>query len=193
MEKARELQRRMCKAFEEYFGSRDPVFNNPHEGETFMNSFLEWYGYIREVPGKGKTPAQLYFEEHGEFPDRPRFRLPRELVEAGEEGLEVGFIFDEVWGIYILPYYGEVRELFKGNYKEVPDHGDLLRALVHEEGYIPPFIIKRLIEENPEKALEAFSSIYSEVKRLKDLYKLFKENRTDWEEKPKPSVIPVKL
>jgi hypothetical protein len=35
----------------------------------------------------------------------------------------------------------------------------LLRALVHEEGYIPPFVIKRLIEENPEKALEAFSSI----------------------------------
>jgi hypothetical protein len=55
MEKARELQRRICQAFEEYFGSRDPVFNNPHEGEEFMNSFLEWYCYLREIPGKGKA------------------------------------------------------------------------------------------------------------------------------------------
>jgi hypothetical protein len=190
MDKARELQQRMCQAFEEYFGSRDPVFNSPRMGEASMNAFLEWFSYVREIPGKEKTPAQFYLEEHGEFPPLPRFKLPGKLIEAGE--IEVGFVFDEVWGVYILPYYGEVKEVFTGNHMENPDYEDLLRALVNEESFIPPFIIKRLIEGNPEKALKAYSSIYNDVNSLDDLYKLYKRNRTDWEEEPKLSVMPVR-
>jgi len=192
MDKARELQRRFCQAFEEYFGLRDPVFQSPRECEENMNAFLEWYSFEREAPGRGKTPAQLYLERHGEIPTLPKFNLPREVVEAGEEGLEVGIVYDEVWGFYILPRYGEVKKIFAGDYLTVPDHGDLLRALMDEEEHFPPFLIKRLAEEHPEKAVEAFSSVYGGVKRLEDLFKLFEENRSDWEDGPRLSVVPVK-
>lgn len=190
MEKAWELQQRICQAFEEYFGSTDPVFSNPHLAEEWMNNFLQWYSYLKEVPDKGKTPAQLYAESHGKYPELLKFNFPDELMEAGE--IEVGLVFDEKWGIYILPYYGEVKEAFKGDYTEIPDYEELLKALIHKESFIPPFIIKRLIEENPEKALEAYRTIYDDVKSLKDLYKLFKENRKGWEDEPKPSILPVK-
>jgi len=182
----------MCQAFEEYFGLRDPVFLSPRECEANMNAFLEWYSFEREATGRGKTPAQLYLEEHGEAPRLPRFRLPVEVVEAGEEGLEVGIVYDEVWGFYILPRYGDVKKMFAGEYLRVPDHGDLLRALMDEEKHFPPFLIRRLAEEYPERDLEAFSSVYGRLRSLEDPYKLFKGNRSDWEDGPSLSVVLVK-
>ena len=41
--KARELQRRMSHAFEEYFGEKDPVFSSSRECEDRMNEFIRWY------------------------------------------------------------------------------------------------------------------------------------------------------
>jgi len=191
MEKAREIQRRMCQAFEEYFGLRDPVFHSPRECEVNMNAFLEWYSFERAAPGRGKAPAQLYLEEHGETPGLPKFRLPREVVEAGED-LEVGIVYDEVWGFYILPRYGDVKKIFAGDYLTVPDHEDVLRAMMDEAKQFPPFLIKRLVEMYPEKALEAFNTVYVGVKCLEDLFMLFVENRSDWEDGPRLSVVPVK-
>ncbi|MFP3952465.1 MAG: hypothetical protein ACLFVP_10050, partial [Candidatus Bathyarchaeia archaeon] len=129
MERGRDLQRRMCQASEEYFNSRDPVFDSPQEAEESMNSFLEWYSYERDVPGRGKTPAQLYLDRHDSLPDLPKFRLPREIHDAGAD-FQVGIVFDEEWSIFILAHYDEVKEIFKGNYVKVSDHEELLRALV---------------------------------------------------------------
>lgn len=191
MERGRELQKRMCQASEEYFSSRDPVFDSPQEAEESMNGFLEWYSYERDVPGRGKTPAQLYLDSHGSLPELPKFRLPREIHEAGG-GFKIGIVFDEVWGIFILAHYDEVKEIFTGDYEKVPDHEELLRALVKKEGFIPPFIIKRMIKKSPDKALEAFRSTYKNLETIEDLYKLFRENRTDWEAEPRSSIIPVR-
>lgn len=194
MEKAREIQRNMCQAFEEYFGVREKVFNSPLECEEEMNAFLEWYSFNWKVPGRGKTPAQLYLETHRETPSLPRFSLPREVMDAGEEeDLNVGVLYDEEWGFYILPCYGDVKRMFTGNYQEVPDNEDLLRALLDEDRHFPAFLIKRLIGEYPDEAVEAFSSVCDGVTCLEDLYKLFEENRSDWDMEPRLSVIPVKL
>ncbi|MFP3952376.1 MAG: hypothetical protein ACLFVP_09595, partial [Candidatus Bathyarchaeia archaeon] len=64
-------------------------------------------------------------------------------------------------------------------------------ALVKED-FIPPFIIKRMIKKNPNKALEAFKSTFKNIETIEDLYNLFKENRTDWEAEPRSSIIPVR-
>ena len=189
IERALEIQRDMCRACVEYFGSADPVFENAREAEKALNAFMEWFSLERKTPGKGRTPAQAYFEGHGWLPEMPVMKLPRELLETGE--VEVGLVFDEDGGMYILPHYGEVKELFRGDFREIPDYRGLARALVTEEGFVPSFLIRKMIEENPGQAVEVFAATYEKVKTLGDVFKLFEKHRSDWDKRPGLSVIPV--
>lgn len=189
VERALEIQREMCKACVEYFGSADPVFESAREAEGALNAFMGWFSLERKTPGKGRTPAQAYIEGHGRLPEMPEMRLPRELLETGD--VEVGLVFDEVGGMYILPHYGEVKEVFRGGFREVPDYRGLVRALVTEEGFVPSFLIRKMIEEDPGQAVEVFAATYEKVKTLGDVFKLFEKHRSDWNKRPGPSVIPV--
>lgn len=186
-ERVMDIQRDLCEACREYFGSTDPVFKNAREAEKALDDFMSWYRNERELPGKGETPAKLYLEDHGKLPDISVTKFPRELHEAGE----IGVVFDEIGGIYILPRYGQIKELFRGDFKKVLDHNGLVRALVTEEGFVPSFLIRRLINENPDQAVRVFASAYRGVKTLQDILKLLEKHRTDWNKKPKPSVIPI--
>ena len=191
IDRALEMQRNMCEACKEYFGSTDPVFENPREAEEALNAFMRWFSYERETPGKGKTPAMAYLETHRHLPEMPEMKLPREFLEVEE--VDVGLVFDEIGGIYILPHYGEVKELLKGAFRKVTYYRDLVRTLVNEEGFIPPFLIRKMINENPKQAVEVFATTYKKVKTLEDVLKLFEKNRSDWKKEPKPSVIPLKF
>ena len=186
-ERGMDIQRDLCEACKEYFGSTDPVFKNAREAERALDDFMSWHRNERKLPGKGKTPTKLYLEDHGKLPDVSETKLPRELDEAGE----IGVVFDEIGGIYILPHYGQIKELFRGDFKKVPDYKGLVRALVTEEGFVPSFLIRRLINENPDQAVRVFASAYRSVKTLQDILKLLEKHRTDWNKKPKPSVIPI--
>jgi hypothetical protein len=188
--KALEIQRNLCEACVDYFGSADPVFENAREAEKAINAFMRWYSQERKIPGRGRTPAQIYFEDHGRLPDTLEMKFPRELLETEE--VEVGLVFDEVGGIYILPHYGEVKELFHGDFRKVPSYRSLVRTLVTEEGFVPPFLIRKMINEDPERAVEVFASAYKDVKTLKDVFKLFEKNRSDWKKEPEPSIIPIR-
>ncbi|MFB0543205.1 MAG: DUF6398 domain-containing protein [Candidatus Bathyarchaeia archaeon] len=190
IEKALEMQRNMCEACKEYFGSTDPVFYDPREAEEALNAFMRWFSYERETPGKGKTPAAAYLEDHGHLPEMPMMKLPRELLEVEE--VDVGLVFDEIGGMYILPHYGEVKELLHGDFRKVPDYRGLVRTLVTEEGFIPPFLIRKMINGNPKQAVEVFATSYKKVKTLGDVFKLFEENRSDWKKEPTPSIIPIR-
>jgi len=37
-----------------------------------------------------------------------------------------------------------------------------------------------------------FASAYKDVKTLKDVFKLFEKNRSDWKKEPEPSIIPIR-
>lgn len=190
LEKALEIQKDYYEGFKQYFGSPDPIFENQRKAQNALNAFINWYSYERKRPGKEKTPAQSYLETHARFPEMPEVTFPREFLEA--EDTEVGVVFDEIGGIYILPHYSEVKELFKGDYRKVPDYPSLVDELVTEEGFIPAFLIRKMINENPEKAVTVFSATYKKVKTLADIFELFEKQRSDWKKKPQPSIIPIK-
>ena len=52
-------------------------------------------------------------------------------------------------------------------------------------------MIRRLISENSEQVVRVFSTVYRNVKTINDIYEIFERHRTDWNEKPKPSTIPI--
>jgi hypothetical protein len=190
IEKAIEAQRDFCEAAKEFFGSSDPIFRNARIAEKALNDFLRWFSQERKVPGKGKSPSQLYMEKgRRKAPEIPKVKLPREFLDAKD----VGVVFDEVGGICILPEYGKVKVLFQGDFRRVPGYKDLVRALVYEKGFIPSFILRRLIEKNPERAVEIFAMVFRNIRCLKDVLSLLEKHRTDWNEKPKPTIIPINL
>lgn len=183
------IQKELCQACREYFHRTDPVFADARDAEVALNNFMKWYCLERKLSMEGKTPADLYFEAYGRLPKVPEIKFPPELLSAGE----VGVIFDEVAGIFILPRYGQVKQLFEGDYGKIPNYRDLVSNLVYQEGFIPPFILKRLIRKNRKRAVKVFAATFENVKSLNDVFNLLKKNRPDWNEKPKPSVIPLTL
>ena len=189
LEKALELQKDYYEGFKQYFGSPDPIFENQRKAQNALNAFINWYSYERKRPGKEKTPAQSYLET-GRLPEIPEVTFPREFLEA--EDTEVGLVFDEIGGIYVLPHYGEVKNLFKEDCRRAPDYQSLVDELVTEEGFIPAFLIRKMINENPEQAVTVFSATYKKVKTLADIFELFEKQRSDWKKKPQPSIIPIK-
>jgi len=190
LEKALEIQKDYYEGFKQYFGSPDPILENQRKAQNALNAFINWYSCERKRPGKEKTPAQSYLETHGRLPEIPEVTFPRELLEA--EDTEVGLVFDEIGGIYILPHYGEVKKLFTGDYRRVTDYQSLVDELVTEERFIPAFLIRKMINENPEQAVTVFSATYKKVKTLADIFELFEKQRSDWKKKPQPSIIPIK-
>ncbi|MEM3602727.1 MAG: hypothetical protein QXN87_08670 [Candidatus Bathyarchaeia archaeon] len=189
VEKAVEIQRELCKACMEYFGRTDPVFADARIAEEALNKFMKWFSCERKLSKEGKTPLELQMEENRPLPEIPKMKFPPELLEAGE----VGVVFDEEAGILILPHYGQVKELFEGNYEKVPNRKSLVRSLVFEEEFIPSFLLKRLIKKNRKQAVKVFASTFKHVKSLRDIFNLLKKQRTDWNEKPKPTIIPIAL
>ncbi|MEM3692617.1 MAG: DUF6398 domain-containing protein [Candidatus Bathyarchaeia archaeon] len=190
IEKAIEIQRDLCEASKEYFGSTDPVFKDGKEAEKAFNNFIRWFSEERKVPEKGKTPIALHKEKGlKKLPKIPKIKLPRELLDAAD----VGVVFDEVGGIRIFPEYGKVKELFEGDFRKVPGYKDLLGVLVYEEDFIPSFVLRRLIERNPERAVEVFATTFRNIKSVEDVLSLLKRRRIDSNEKPKPTIIPLSL
>jgi hypothetical protein len=187
--KALEVQKELCQACKEYFRRTDPVFADARNAEVALNNFVKWYCLERKLSMRGKTPAELYFETYGTSLNVPEIKFPPELRSAGE----VGVIFDEMAGIYILPHYGQVKQLFEGDYEKVPNYKGLVSNLVYQEGFIPPFILKRLIKNNRKRAVKVFAAVFESVKTLNDVLNLLRKHRSDWNEKPKPSVIPLTL
>ena len=185
-EKALEMQKEMCEAFIEYFGCNDPVFEDGKNAEKAINAFFGWRNTQWKVPGKDKTPNELWLEEHQQV-----FKMPKVRLKEMYDQEDVGIICDEEAGIGIFPDYGFVKELFKGDYRKINNFKDVVCGLVEHEDFMDSYILKKLILNNPKRSVEVFSAAYKNIKKIEDVLGLFK-SRADWNKKPELKLIPVR-
>ena len=184
--KALEMQKEMHNSFIEYFKCSDPLFENGRKAEDAINAFFEWRNTVWKVPGKGKTPNELWLEENEKLPEVLPFTIKSIYDTKG-----VGILSDERTGFLFCPNYNYIKKLFKGEFKSISNFRELVSDLV-EEDIIDTYFLRKLIMENKERAVEVFSQTYQKIKTIEDIYKIMKYMKKDWDEEPLVGIIPVR-
>ena len=87
-----------------------------------------------------------------------------------------GLVVHPKAGILIIPFYGYLKQLFEGNYKEIPNYLEFLQKIVIESHIIPPFITRQIIENNSVRTLKIFKEGYTNVKQMDDVYNIFENS-----------------
>lgn len=156
------------QSFLDYFGTNMIIFKDCTELEEKLNQFLAWFFRNRIPSGilkEDDTFTPVAFEEM-----------------SGKK--EIGFIIDYSMGHMVIPEYGYALRLFSGKGEETPDCEKMAKKILHEEE-IPSYFIKELIEKNPERSVELYSSFFPQIKTKEDVVNLFARCRRDWGRKPR--------
>ncbi|MFW5847131.1 MAG: hypothetical protein ACOCUU_03160 [Nanoarchaeota archaeon] len=174
-----EVQKETARSFREYFGSEEVICDNISELNKKVDDFFEWRNKEWIVPGKGKTPEQLWKEK-----GRKKVELSKSKFEEifSEDMARFGLLFRENNGMLIVPFYDYLKKLFEGNYKEIPDyHGFIYNIVVETDKFVPSFVLKEFISKNPKRTLDLFKNLYKEVESMEDVNKILKNYRSDWD------------
>ena len=180
------MQKDMARAFMQFFKCNDPVFENGKKAEKALNDFYTWYNRNYLIPDKGKTPEQLWLEEHKSLPKVPRIKLTPMYSECS-----IGIVFDELAGCGIFPKYGYVKTLLEGDYLKITNYEDIVHDLVEDEGFIDSYILNKMINRNKQRAVIVFRKKYPTINDIEDIHSLMRSKRKDWDDSPMPTIIPV--
>ncbi|MDY6964781.1 MAG: hypothetical protein SVM80_02255 [Halobacteriota archaeon] len=181
------MQKDLHGAFVEYFGAYDPVFNSRRECEKAFEDFFRWQTFEWIVPEDGKTPAELHKDGLEKYSEKLLPELPSILDEFND----IGIISDPKFGIGIIPSYSSFKKIFEegeGDDEEL----DLFADMLFE---VEPFIIKRLMQENPGNTVKLINTIFEDEEDLgadmTELEDFMRQLRDDWDERPFLTVSPV--
>jgi len=111
---------------------------------------------------------------------------PLNLENAAQRGFssygnvyDVGIIFDPESGLFVLPFYGTFKEIFKTeDYKLIDGYDDCIRNYLNSDK-IPPYPILNVYAENNEN----FTRIVSEVMNIEkpvDIQEFLKKYKKDF-------------
>jgi hypothetical protein len=154
-----ELHHRLHGHFVEFFGADLTIVTGPELADR-MAAFWNYHA-TRISAGQGLAPGDAASSMDPDTPDEeqppavPRMSVPSELEQAET----VGVMFDEVEGLWFLPEYRLVREVFADP--------ALIAARRYREavsGYlksqsIPPIVLRRLAEQDPDRAGQVFARL----------------------------------
>ena len=177
-----EAQKEIAESFKQYFGDYEIVASSVEQLEKKLNNFFEWRNNKWIVPGKNKTPEQLWLEA-----DNPKTKMKKISLRNrfDDEMSKFALMAHPIFGIVIVPFYDILKTLFEGDYNSIPDYlGFLCDIVVETKSFIPPFVIKDLIIKNKERTLELFKKAYTNVKTIDDVYNILEKYRKDWCEEP---------
>ncbi|MHC1580015.1 MAG: tetratricopeptide repeat protein [Candidatus Alkanophagales archaeon] len=191
-----EAQAEVHRRFVEFFGGEEALFTSRRQCERELNRFVRWHMFEKALPS-GKTPARLYEERHGGKPGVRRVRLPPSFDATND----IGVISDPKHGIIVVPYYGRLKRLFEtASDEELEAHRDYLKDALES---VEPFVLKRLIESNVERAASIVSRIFgaelpsasaagADREALKsEIFEVMRERRgADWDREPVMPLAP---
>jgi hypothetical protein len=178
--RAWELQRAERRRFIEFFGSDVVVFPG-REAQQRLDEFLT-YSNEQLVRETATPPSRA--------PAAPQLTLPAELIGSGA----VAFVFDEEDGLGFLEDFGPVEEAFAD-----PDlirhrhHRNRVRSCLDNDD-VPPVVLRRLAERNPERATTLFRQLLKQpaFDWAQDGEELLRAAKPDYFARPHlPQVTPV--
>ncbi|MGQ9628688.1 MAG: hypothetical protein ACUVXI_00020 [bacterium] len=170
IERIREEQKKMHRAFVEYFGSDEVIFSTGFRLRKELRDFVKYYYLELTDEGTGETLAARYERERGKKFQLPEITFPEEILSARD----IGLIFDEEDGPQIIPWYKLLRQIFsEGDFRKIPNYREIILGYL-ERGGIPRLAMERMAKQNPERVEMVFRDVLGnpDFSLEKDLPKL---------------------
>jgi len=155
------FKEQLLKAKAHYFSNTGEVFEDDKSFEMRMASFLDYYLYDWVLPEQGKTPAQLFVEQHSEGVPPEDVVIRRGLTETRHSLWEVRKLGKEFIRLRDC-FTAKDQEVFERRQPAGLNKGDLIEArLVPCDGR---YFFSTAFCFHPE---EVRKNITKEIKRLK--------------------------
>ncbi len=102
----------------------------------------------KEIPQYLKEPQDFKFFKVKEFDSQYNDFLENSMggFSSHSSHYDVGMIFDEKLGLYIIPFWATLKQGFKSDYKEIENYVDCLKSVL-ENDKVPNTILERLYNE----------------------------------------------
>ena len=140
--------------FHELFEKDEIISDNVNVDEliTLFNDYCDKPNeeLKKEVPQYLKEPQDFKFFKVKEFDSQYNDFLENSMggFSSHSSHYDVGMIFDEKLGLYIIPFWATLKQGFKSNYKEIENYVDCLKSIL-ENDKVPNTILERLNNEFP--------------------------------------------
>lgn len=140
--------------FHELFEKDEIISDNINVDEliTLFNDYCDKPNeeLKKEVPQYLKEPQDFKFFKVKEFDSQYNDFLENSMggFSSHSSHYDVGMIFDEKLGLYIIPFWATLKQGFKSNYKEIENYVDCLKSIL-ENDKVPNTILERLNNEFP--------------------------------------------
>lgn len=140
--------------FYDLFGQEELISDNKNVDEliTLFNDYCEKPNedLKKDVAQYLKEPEDFKFFKVREFDSQYNDFLENSMggFSSHSSHYDVGMIFDEKLGLYIIPFWATLKQGFKSDYKQIENYTDCLKSIL-ENDKVPNTILERLHKEFP--------------------------------------------
>ena len=140
--------------FQKLFGTDELISDNKNIDEliTLFNDYCENQDdeLKAEVTQYLKTPEEFTFFKVKEFDSQYNNFLENSMggFSSHNSHYDVGMIFDEKLGLYIIPFWATLKHGFEDDYTKIENYTDCLKSIL-ENDKVPNTILERLYKEFP--------------------------------------------
>ncbi len=156
-EKQKEIKELIDKfniKFNELFGTNELISDNKNVDEliSLFNDYCETENQElkEQVSQYIKEPQEFNFFKVKEFDSQYNNFLENSMggFSSHDAHYDVGMIFDEETGLYIIPFWATLKHGFESDYKSIPNYASCLKTVL-ENDKIPNSIINKLHSQYP--------------------------------------------
>ena len=182
-EKLQEVENEITKfsdKFQSCFGTDEIVTTNEYV-DQLISDFNDYYFDSSKDTEAIKSLIKP-IENYGYF-KVPEFNSNYDsYIESSMAGFashsskyDVGVIFDNELGMYIVPFYGTLCHILESeNYKEVQGWEECIKAFI-ENDKIPAKLVERLTDRYPN-AINIFNEVYGTQRTLNEILEEYKQD-----------------
>lgn len=149
--------------FKEFFATDELITDNKNVDEliSLFNDYCDNPddALKEQISQYIKEPEEFNFFKVKEFESQYNNFLENSIggFSSHESHYDVGMIFDEETGLYIIPFWATLKHGFEADYKAISNYDDCLKSII-ENDKIPDKILMRLNSQYPN-----FMDVVNEV------------------------------
>ena len=145
------------KEFKEFFGT-DEIITTNKQIDSLVDLFDQYQktkdsNLKNNIPDYIEVPEKAGFIKVKEFSNSYDNFMQKSMngFSSHEETYDTGYLADEKLGIYIIPFWATLCEIFTSdNFEEIENYKDCVISFI-ENDKIPPSFIEKLIQKSSSK------------------------------------------
>ena len=164
--------------FNELFGTDELISDNKNVDDliTLFNDYCENKDekLKAEVAQYLKEPEDFKFFKVREFDSQYNDFLENSMggFSSHSSHYDVGMLFDETSGLYVIPFWATLKQGFKSDYKQIENYADCLKSIL-ENDKVSNTVLERLNNEFPN-FMQVVNEILEKEYTFEELVQVYK-------------------